>query len=202
MLKRRTNLKTLIILLSSIMTAGLIWPQTAEAHCDSMNGPVVLAGQRALRTGNVNLVLLWVKEEQEDELVEAFKKARKLLDEEDEIKDMAIRHFLETLVRLHRASEGAPYTGLKPAHLDPGAVVKLGDQALETESLQELHSFLSDELKEGLHRHFEAMMARKEYDPNDVEAGRDFVHHYVEFMHYAEAIYKTLSHGNEGGHGH
>jgi hypothetical protein len=30
------------------------------AHCDTMEGPVIKAARKALETGNINLVLIWV----------------------------------------------------------------------------------------------------------------------------------------------
>ena len=35
------------------------------AHCDGLDGPVVKAAGEALETGNVNLVLIWVKKDDE-----------------------------------------------------------------------------------------------------------------------------------------
>jgi hypothetical protein len=40
---------------------ALIAPLGAMAHCDSLDGPVVKAAQAALRTRNVNLILIWVQ---------------------------------------------------------------------------------------------------------------------------------------------
>ena len=40
-----------------------------------------------------------------------------------EARELADRYFFETLVRIHRAGEGAPYTGLKPAGRDLGPAV-------------------------------------------------------------------------------
>ena len=37
-------------------------PARALAHCDGLDGPVVKAAQRALETGRVALVLIWVQE--------------------------------------------------------------------------------------------------------------------------------------------
>ena len=37
-------------------------------HCDSLNGPVVLAAKKAIKTGNVNYILIWIPENSEKEL--------------------------------------------------------------------------------------------------------------------------------------
>jgi len=38
----------------------LLAPPAARAHCDTLDGPVVLAARKALETGKVNPVLAWV----------------------------------------------------------------------------------------------------------------------------------------------
>ncbi|HOB97871.1 MAG TPA: DUF6448 family protein [Verrucomicrobiota bacterium] len=42
-------------------------PRTVQAHCDTMDGPVVLAAKSALGTKDVTPVLKWVKEDAEAE---------------------------------------------------------------------------------------------------------------------------------------
>jgi len=56
----------------------------------------------------------------------------------------ACRHvFLETLVRLHRAGEGEPYTGLKPAGVVESAVVE-ADKAFENGSVESLVKLITE----------------------------------------------------------
>ena len=44
------------MLAASILAAGLLFgSQSAQAHCDSIDGPVAKAALAALDTGNVNL---------------------------------------------------------------------------------------------------------------------------------------------------
>ena len=101
---------------------------------------------------------------------------------------MADSYFFETLVRIHRAGEGAPFTGLKPAGtVEPP--VAAADKALETGRLQPLAKLIADRNEKGLHDHFERVMAKKTYAPGDVEAGRTYSNAYVEFVHYAERLY-------------
>ncbi|MFU8862019.1 MAG: DUF6448 family protein [Cyclonatronaceae bacterium] len=186
-----TTLKS-AILIAVLLLSGLMLPKTAEAHCDSMDGPVVLAAQDALKTGNINLVLIWVNEEQEDEIRTSFQKTLEVRDVNENVRELADTYFFETLVRLHRESEGAPYTGLKPAGTDFGPVIPAGDHALETGSLRELRDLIVREFEAGLHAYFDGMMEAKNFDPSDIEAGREFVHKYVAFMHYAEPVYNAV----------
>ncbi len=46
----------------------------ARTYCDGLVGPVVKAAQRALDSGNVNLVLIWVQKKDEVEITKAFEK--------------------------------------------------------------------------------------------------------------------------------
>ncbi len=190
------------ILIAVLLVTGLILPNQTEAHCDSMDGPVVLAAQDALKTENVNLVLIWVNDEQEGEIRESFRKTLNIRDENEQVREMADRFFFETLVRLHRESEGAPYTGLKPSGTDFGPVIPAGDHALETGSLKEMRDLIVKEFEAGLHTYFDEMMEAKEFDPDNVEAGRDFVHKYVEFMHYAEPVYNIVKANGAANHAH
>jgi hypothetical protein len=99
-------------------------------------------------------------------------------------------YFFETLVRIHRAGEGAGYTGLKPA----GKIelpIAAADKSLETGKLQDVAKVISNLMEEGLHRHFEDVMKKKQYNPNDVAAGRAYASAYVEYTHYVERLYNV-----------
>lgn len=96
-----------------------------SAHCDGMDGPVVIAAQKALAKQDVNLVLIWVQKEDEQELRDVFDQTLRIRELSAEARELADRYFFETLVRIHRAGEGAPYTGLKPAGRDLGPAIPL-----------------------------------------------------------------------------
>jgi hypothetical protein len=64
---------------------------------------------------------------------------RKLGGQAQKLADM---YFFETLVRIHRAGEGASYTGLKPgAEIDPA--IAMADEALESGSVFDTLLFFS-----------------------------------------------------------
>lgn len=168
----------------------LAWSAPASAHCDTLDGPVVSAARRALDTGNINLVLVWVQKNDEAELRHAFQRARNVRKAGGEAKELADLYFFETLVRVHRAGEGAAYTGLKPAGtIEPPVAV--ADKAIETGKLQGLAKVIFERTEKGLHEHFDQVMAKKKYNPNDVSAGRAYASAYVEFVHYAERLYEA-----------
>lgn len=197
-----SKLSKIPFFIAILIFAGLFVPKNADAHCDSMGGPVVLAAKEALKTGNVNLVFIWVNENQEEQIRRSFQQTLDVRNENEKVREMADMYFFETLVRLHRESEGAPYTGLKPANTDFGPVIPAGDHALETGSLKELRNLIVKEFEAGLHAYFDEMMKSKGYDPNEIEAGRDFVHNYVKFMHYAEPVYEAIKAEGAAGHNH
>lgn len=111
-------------------------------HCDSLDGPVVLAATQALAENDVKLVLPYVPEDGEEEVRAAFDLALKARALGDDAERVADRWFFECVVRLHRAGEGAPFTGLKPAGLDVGEVIPVAERALETGSADELGRLL------------------------------------------------------------
>ena len=153
-----------------------------------MDGPVVKTAQAALGKGDVTPVLKWVKAEHETEIREAFKKTLAVRGLSPEAKDLADRYFFETLVRLHRAGEGAPYTGLKPAgQVEP--VIAASDKALETGSVEGLTQEIVKLVSDGIHRRFVETMENKKHADENVAAGREFVSAYVEFTHYVERLH-------------
>lgn len=194
-----TKLSTLI---TALLFAGLFLPQSAAAHCDSMDGPVVLAVQEALEIEDVNKVLIWVNEAQEQEVRASFQQTLEVRNENAKVRELADRYFFETVVRLHRESEGAPYTGLKPAGTDFGPAIPAADNALASRSLAEVRDLIVEKFEAELHAYFEKVMNAKDFNPDNIEAGREFVHKYVEFMHYVEPVYETVESGNATSHSH
>ena len=106
---------------------------------------------------------------------------------------LADRHFLETLVRVHRAGEGAPYAGLKPAGLDLGPAVPAADRALQSGSVDAVTRLLVDAVTAGVEARFQAALQKKSFDPNDVSAGRRYVEAYIPYVHYVEKIWEAAS---------
>lgn len=180
-----------MVALLPVLLVALIAPADALAHCDGMDGPVVRAAQKALETSNVNLALIWVQKEDEREINAAFQKAvavRRLSREARELADM---YFYETLVRVHRAAEGEPYTGLKPAGRDLGPAIPAADKAIDTGSLEPLLKLFPASAHVGIRQRFDAAIAGKKYIKDDVDAGRKYVKAYVEFIHYVEELHKS-----------
>jgi len=174
-------------------------PFSTRAHCDTLDGPVVKTARTALDTGKLAPVLAWVRPQDEAEIRAAFQKAVAARKLGPEAKVVADTWFFETVVRVHRTGEGAPFTGLKPAGLDLGPAVPAADQALQTGDLAPVEKLLVAELREGLHHRFELVRARKA-PADDVAAGRAWVVAYVPFVHYVEGVYQSVK-GGAGEHG-
>ncbi len=178
--------------------ALLLVPSSVSAHCDTMNGPVVTAAKKALETGNVNLVLIWVQKKDEADIKAAFQKTLAVHKLGGEAKNLADMYFFETLVRVHRAGEGVPYTGLKPAEVavDPG--IAAADNALETGSADVVLKHLNETVTTGIQHSLQQVLEKKDFKKDDIDAGREFVKAYVEFIHYVERLYQAAVKPTEG----
>jgi uncharacterized protein DUF6448 len=163
------------------------------AHCDSLDGPVVKAAQTALETRNLARVLIWVAADDEHEIRTAFEQTLTVRDLSPLAKELADRYFFETVVRIHRAGEGAPYNGLKPAGRDIGPAIPAADKSLAESSIGPVAVLLETAVSDGLRRHFEDAVATKNFKPDDVNAGREHIKAYVEFVHYVERLYEAVT---------
>jgi hypothetical protein len=164
----------------------LVRPRTASAHCDTMEGPAVLDGVRALETGNVNHALKWVPEDAGAELTAVFGQALATRQDGDRARAVADRWFLENLVRLHRAGEGAAYTGLQPEGTPVDARVRAADEAVATGSLAPLEGLVPADQRDELARRLALVLQRKDHDVDDLDAGRAYLEAYVAFFKLAE----------------
>lgn len=175
---------------------------TTFAHCDTLSGPLIPEARLALEKGDVTPLLKWIKKDNEAEVQTAFSKAVVVRAKGAEAKELADRYFLETLVRLHRAGEGAPYTGIKDSPASPFEA--LVDRTLEEGSPDALIARMSGHLAGLVKEKFARVTeARKDKDKS-VEAGREYIEAYVGYIHYLEtvrnAIMSSGAHPTEGSH--
>lgn len=190
-----------IFLATAVMIAvlGLSSPET-WAHCDTMNGPVVKAARQALDSRDVRYALIWVQPANEPEIRSAFERALSVRALGVDAKALADRYFFETLVRIHRAGEGAPYTGLRDSDVvvEPG--IAAAELALEKGTVAGLSKELSGALQHQLEESFRRVQNSKAYQPANVEAGRRYVASYVSYIHYVERLRKAIG-SADAGHG-
>jgi len=181
-----------IAVLVIFLLTGL--PATAQAHCDTLDGPVVQAARTALETGKLNPVLAWVRPQDEAEVKAAFARARTVRKLGPEARELADTSFFETVVRVHRAGEGAPYTGLQAAGQDLGPAVPAADRAIGSRTPDEVEKLLVDAVRKGLRERLEAVTARSR-PADDVARGRAWVQAYVPYVHWVEGVYQAAAGG-------
>lgn len=187
------NKKTLIVI--SALLSSFLNSQTVFAHCDTMEGPVVKDAKKAFEANNVNHVLKWVKAENDNEVKSAFNLAMKVRPLNADARQLAENYFYNVLVRIHRAGEGAPFTGIQPSGMPIDERVKTADKSIETGNFKPLESIIPKDRVPELKKRFNKAMAMKNYDVDNVQAGREYIESYVQFFKYAE--------GEEGhAHGH
>jgi hypothetical protein len=185
-------------ILSGVVVAGIsaLLAGSALAHCDSVKGPIIPEAQAALNSGDVTPVLKWVKKENDAEIRAAFAKAVAVRAKGPEARELADQYFLETLVRLHRAGEGAPYSGIKDEPVAP--IVALADKALAEGSADEMVKRMSDHMAKGVKEKFNKALEAGKAKDKSVEAGREYVEAYVAYTHYVEGIHAAIK--SAGGH--
>lgn len=161
-------------------------PVNAQAHCDTAEGPAVKDGRKALETGNLNYALKWIPADGEAELRDVFETALKVRPVGPEAAELADRLFLETMVRIHRMGEGVGFTGIQPEGTQIDPVVKAADEAIALGSDTDLLPLVPEERRAELDERFHAALAIKDFDVDDVAAGRRYLAAYVSFFKYAE----------------
>jgi hypothetical protein len=181
-----------ILLLLSIAGLSLSISAPVQAHCDTMDGPVVQDAKAALETGDVEGVLKWIRPDDEAEIRALFAQVRTVRAQSGPAQALADRYFFESLVRIHRAGEGAPYTGLKPAGMVE-TVIAASDRALEQGRIDALVDQITAHIAEGIRQRFEKTLAASRDAEHNVSAGRAYVAAYVEFTHYVEGLHQAAA---------
>ncbi len=186
--------KTILTTLSVLAFLSIVYVGNASAHCDTLDGPVVATARTALDSGTVTPLLKWVQAEEEDKIQAAFQKTLTVRAKGPEAKELADMYFFETLVRIHREGEGAPYTGLKPGEaIDPA--VALADKALANGNVDNLVNVLNNAMANGIRKRFQHASETQKHANDSVAVGRDFVESYVVFTHYVEGIHGLIKGG-------
>ncbi|HEU5102346.1 MAG TPA: DUF6448 family protein [Roseiflexaceae bacterium] len=161
-------------------------------HCDTLDGPVVKAAMRALEAQNVDLILPYVPKDSEAEVRTAYQQVMRVRKHGVEARELADRYFFETVVRIHRAGEGAPYTGLKPAGLDPGPIIPIAERAIERGVPDELLTVLAHMVQNEVKQRFERMMQLQRHAEHSVEAARAYVQAMLGLQVYAHTLYQRI----------
>lgn len=177
-------------------------PLNGWAHCDTLSGPVIKDARLAIANKDVTPVLKWVGKADEKEIRHLFDRTLAVRGQSADAKNLADMHFFETLVRIHRAGEGAPYTGLKAADIVEPAIA-LTDESIAKGSADKLLQGIGKKLDEAIRARLARVMETKKHANDSVEAGREFVEAYVDYLHFVESLDTVLTarvhfdHGNE-----
>lgn len=173
----------------------LALPFSAAAHCDTLDGPVVQDARKAIAQKDVTPALKWVRPRDEKSVTSAFKK---VLSAGPAEKETAERNFFATLVKVHRAGEGAPFTGLKQAGSVEPAVAE-ADKALAAGSADALVKLVTDDVAAGIRKRYQRAAAAYQHKDESVAQGREFVEAYVDYTHYVERLHQDAT--GQAGHG-
>lgn len=162
-------------------------------HCDSLDGPVVTAARNALDNANVDLVLPFVHADGEVEVRAAFELALPAHDQGGANAELADRYFFETVVRVHRAGEGAAFTGLKPAGLDVGPALPRAEQAVHSGNSQQVAEFLSQTITDQLSARMDALRGLDAARDGSVPAEREYVEAMLDFEVFCHRTYQAMT---------
>lgn len=177
----RFGLVPLFILSMLILSTNVTF-----AHCDTIDGPLIADARKAMGQNNVNYVLKWVSAANESEIRDAFNLVMKVKGLSPEAKELSEKYFFDTLVRIHRAGEGEPFTGVKPSGTPIDDKVLAADKSIEIGNLSPLKNMVSKDILQELTKRFKKVMSLKNFDVNNVAAGREYIEAYVQFFKFAE----------------
>jgi hypothetical protein len=191
------NFKSRHLIMLAFISIMIYLPLNSLAHCDSYDGPLIKDAMKAIDKENVEYVYKWIEPEYEDEISRFFNKTVSLKSGDREIYKIVEKHFLETLVRLHREGEGEPFTGLKPAGSIPPLLI-MADESLVSGNVEFLVNEIKIHLDELVNDKFSQAFALSKAKEENPEKGRAYVRTYVEYIHFIEAIHSTFEHSNHG----
>ncbi|MSM39048.1 MAG: hypothetical protein GJT30_05440 [Geobacter sp.] len=182
--------------IAAITALIITTPRNAAAHCDTLDGPVIQDARKAIDARDITPILKWVKPQDEKAVKTAF---NKVLADKSKNQEKTEHKFFATLVKIHRAGEGASFTGLKPAGAVEPAVAE-ADKALASGSAEELVKLISDDIAGGIKTRYEHAAATYKHKDESIAQGREFVEAYVAYTHYVERLHQDAT-AKEGAHG-
>jgi len=169
-----------------VITLLILSTNYSFAHCDTMNGPTIMDAKKAIDQNNVNYTLKWVQPHYETEIRDAFILMMKVRGLSADAKELSEKYFFETLVRIHRAGEGVPFTGVKPTGTPIDEKIMAADKSIELGNLSPLQGKVSAGDMPELTKRFEKVISLKNFEVNNVATGRDYIEAYVQFFKFAE----------------
>jgi hypothetical protein len=166
-------------------------------HYDTRNGPVMKAAKIALETGNVNYVLIWVPEESENQLKNLLEKTFCKRRDGKDVQDVTIDWYFKTVSRLHRSGERVLYTCIKSEGLDENQIVVNLERAIEIGDVEEIMGGIPNTREGNLRQRLRNVMDKRNYDVNNIAAGRAYVSAFIDFIVYVHNLSASIP-GEEG----
>lgn len=199
-MKQIKLLKISLLGIAAFTALILSTTRDAAAHCDTLDGPVIQDARKAIDAKDITPILKWVKPKDEKAVKAAF---NKVLTGKSKNQEETEHTFFATLVKIHRAGEGAPFTGLKPAGSVEPAVAE-ADKALASGSSDALEKLITDDVAAGIKKRYERAAATYKHKDESVAQGREFVEAYVAYTHYVERLHQDATgkdaHGEHAEH--
>lgn len=186
----RCALVTVTLFVSLVLTPALF------AHCDTMDGPLIADAKKAIEQKNVNYVLKWVQPQNEKELKQVFDQAMKVRVLNADAKALADGYFFDTLVRIHRNGEGESFTGVKPSGTPIDKKIAAADKSIAAGNLTPLSGLVAKDKMSELQKRLNRVLSLKNFDVNNVKAGREYIEAYVQFFKFAEGEEEEENHGH------
>jgi hypothetical protein len=190
--------KIIYVLLVLPIVGVSVFVARVYAHCDTMSGPVAIAAEKALESGDIELAQIWVGQNQEKELQERFRECLSVRKMGGRAKELADKYFIETVIRLHRQAEGMPFTGVKPAQPLPPDVAA-AEKALATGNIKIVTDLLNEETQSGVQKWFDHAMQAKKHKDEGLDAGREWVDAYVKYVVYVHGLHLQINAGPQHG---
>lgn len=185
-------LRCAVIVISILVSLCFIAAPMAYSHTEMMDGPVAKDAKLALEKNDIMPIFKWLNKETEVEGCEAFTKAMTLRTKGPELKELADKWFVETVIRLHRQGAGAP-TALKASGAKMSPAAKAADAAIESGSLDALNKVLSDAAAAALKDRLAKVQEKKKKMDESIDTGREYVDAYIDYIHCAEDIYTAAT---------
>lgn len=153
-------------------------------HHNQLNAQVIKAAKMALDSGNVNYILIWVPEESENKLKNLLEKTCCESSTRDNIQNRAVDWYFKTVNRLHYASGWTSCPGMKSESIDENPIVLKVERAIETGNINEIFGVIPDTPTGDVRRRFCDVMNKKNYNVNNIAAGRDYVSSFIDLIVY------------------
>ena len=189
------------LVVGSFVLLNLSYIGSASAHCDGMDGPVIVTAKSAIQNKDVTPLLKWVPKNSEQTIKNAFEKTLVERTSGKESAEVVDNRFFSTLVKVHRESEGASFTGIKPAgHIEP--IVLEADAALKNKNVDHLAEGIAKKVELAIRDKFEKAAHSEQFAEKSVEQGREYVSNYIQYVHFVEEMNNMTSQSEAHGEAH